>query len=55
MKTKQTYEILKNIFKAFVIGVILISFAVISCEDETKDGDAPPLPPEESFIILCAA
>lgn len=51
MKTKQAFGVFKNMFKAFVIGSILVSFAVLSCEDESKDDDAPPLPPEESFII----
>lgn len=51
MKTKQMFGTFKNIFKVFVIGIILISFTIISCDEGEKDEDAPQLPPKESFII----
>jgi hypothetical protein len=53
MDTKQTFGFFKNLFKAFVTGTILILliFTIINCEEDSKEGDAPPLPPVESFII----
>lgn len=53
MDTKQIFGFFKSLFKAFVTGTILILLilTIINCEDDSKDGDAPQLPPIESFVM----